>query len=545
MPPPSVTAAPHEHPSPDAIGRSIADQVLQAVNPVLESILGRIWDLEEREASRRGRATEQTPEPEHCTPDSHAAAPQSSGHVRPPRPNEMGHVSPCPVAPLTSLVRQVSSEVEGCAAAPHLVGLRKDTSGTTAPAVRARPLADAPPPTAADAFPALPTRKGVVAVPVPTTFAGVLTAGGYREGSNVRAFAKAAKAAAPSPPSSQGPKTIRFVILRDGGVSDEWKEWNLWEGDPPVGRTVEECQKSSAARIVLALHTDIERQVADPIRIIDGAWCCKASKGGPPEYTGDFSVTLAGDVPFAAIIPYLTFFTRHLLRAHLVPGEKWVHAQIRGMPTRAVDSTVFPPSTLLLEVQVEPTLSRATLCQPPRWVLGDVRFASLSHASVLIIFLDRDGKLTPMLRRNGIHMFRTHCRVDVTGDVSTFRQCGRCHRLGHSDPQCSRTPFTLICHICGGGHIGKEHDSHCKGPHKIAGRCDCPRKCLLCGKTGHHARSHSCLVRGRFKSSPLETDATPPRPPRPPHPSTTQSATAAGSAANASSVPPPSSVGSS
>src|ERR1700761_3224129 len=116
MPPPSVTAAPHEHPSPDAIGRSIADQVLQAVNPVLESILGHIWDLEEREASRRGCTMEQTPEPEHCTLDSRAAAPQSSGHVRPPCPNEMGHVSPCPVAPLTSLVRQVSSKVEGCTA---------------------------------------------------------------------------------------------------------------------------------------------------------------------------------------------------------------------------------------------------------------------------------------------------------------------------------------------------------------------------------------------------------------------------------------------
>ena len=124
------------------------------------------------------------------------------------------------------------------------------------------------------------TRTGVVLIP--PTFAGVVTAGGYRDNVNARAFAKQAKAAAPSPPSSQGPKTTRFILQRGSGVDDERRERNLREGDPPVGRTLADRYKNSAARIVLAIPSDIEKEVANPIRIIDGAWCRKASQGGPP-----------------------------------------------------------------------------------------------------------------------------------------------------------------------------------------------------------------------------------------------------------------------
>lgn len=86
---------------------------------------------------------------------------------------------------------------------------------------------------------------------MPTTFAGVLTAGGYRNNVNARDFARAAKAAAPSPPSSQGPKTTRFVVLRNGGDPNEHKERALCEGDPPVRRTIADRYKSSAAKIVI------------------------------------------------------------------------------------------------------------------------------------------------------------------------------------------------------------------------------------------------------------------------------------------------------
>ena len=64
--------------------------VLQAINPVLESTLGRIRDLEDREAARMSRAMEQTPEPEHPTPQRHAGAPQSSGQVQPLHANCKG-----------------------------------------------------------------------------------------------------------------------------------------------------------------------------------------------------------------------------------------------------------------------------------------------------------------------------------------------------------------------------------------------------------------------------------------------------------------------
>ena len=185
----------------------------------------------------------------------------------------------------------------------------------TAPEGTARPLAVAPPPTTtAGASPALPSRGRVGAVPIPPTFAGVVTAGGYRNNANACAFAKVAATAAPSPPSSQRPKTTRFVLQRGGGLDDERKERALREGDPPVGRAITDRYKASAARIVLTIRSDIEKQVTDPIRIIDGAWCRKASNGGPPDYTGNFSFTLAGDVPFSTILTYHTFIGKNLTR---------------------------------------------------------------------------------------------------------------------------------------------------------------------------------------------------------------------------------------
>ena len=180
---PSSPAACATNVVPEAAPLSVAEQVVQAVHPVLEDILRRIWDLERQvEGVGRTRATEPTPGPEHHTLDSRAVAPQSPGHVRLPRVTEAGHVPPCPAGPPRTSPSQVSLVAGGCAGAPtNPVRQQKGTSGVQPPEVGATPLADAPPPTTtAEAFPALFSCWTVVAAPVPTTFAGVLTAGGVQ-----------------------------------------------------------------------------------------------------------------------------------------------------------------------------------------------------------------------------------------------------------------------------------------------------------------------------------------------------------------------------
>lgn len=67
---------------PEAATPSVAEEVLQAVRPVLEAILGRIRDLERQvEGAGRDRTTGQTPGAKHHTPVGRAVAPQIPGHA--------------------------------------------------------------------------------------------------------------------------------------------------------------------------------------------------------------------------------------------------------------------------------------------------------------------------------------------------------------------------------------------------------------------------------------------------------------------------------
>ena len=59
-----------------------------------------------------------------------------------------------------------------------------------------------------------------------------------------------------------------------------------------------------------------------------------------------------------------------------------------------------------------------------------------------------------------------------------------------------------------GSPRGPCHDYECKGQHRTPGRCNCTPKCLLCGNTGHHARSRKCPKRGDFAPPRLDTLGT-------------------------------------
>ena len=120
-------------------------------------------------------------------------------------------------------------------------------------------------------------------------------------------------------------------------------------------------------------------------------------------------------------------------------------------------------------------------------------------------------------------MFGKPVKFVVTGDSPRLIQCRRCHMLGHPtrSPLCKLHPAAARCYRCGGSHHSDHHDYECKGAHRTPGRCNCTPKCLLCGNTGHHARSRKCPKQGDFapprldsigtESNPIEvTSASPP-----------------------------------
>ena len=72
------------------------------------------------------------------------------------------------------------------------------------------------------------------------------------------------------------------------------------------------------------------------------------------------------------------------------------------MPTHSIDGVLFFTDMLHSELVLNPPFHTAQLCQHLWWVLGDARLASLLQASILIVFLDWDGKLALALHRDGV-----------------------------------------------------------------------------------------------------------------------------------------------
>ena len=311
---------------------------------------------------------------------------------------------------------------------------------------------------------------------------------------------------APSRTSSTSEvKVSKFTVIRDGGLQDREAE-----------RLV--CAQAPS-QICLAARTAIERLSAHSPPLLSGQWARRPVAGRRPAPTGNFTYTFSGEYSLSQILPFADALIGPLRIGRLVPGDRWTWAQIRNVPTRCMDGSLRNNDELTAEVQRNPLLGAVPLCIQAHWHGSIDNVRQKSHATVVIAYVDRDGSLSRDIGRMGVHMYGARVPFVVLGDRPTFVQCGRCHMLDHSTENCRLRAGTLRCYICGGGHDGDQHARSCPGSHAVAGRCECRFKCLLCNKTGHHARSHKCPRRGRFPSVPLVTSgesAPPADPPAPP-----------------------------
>ena len=290
--------------------------------------------------------------------------------------------------------------------------------------------------------------------------------------------------------------------MRDGGMKD-----------PTTERLV---QDQTPAQIVMKARTTMERLTTRPLQILGGQWSRCPVAGRRPIQTGNFTYTFAGHVPYDTVTPFAEALIEPLRVGRLVQGDKWTWAQLRGVPTKRPDGSLWNNAELTRELQRNPTFCTITLCMPAHWHGNIANMEGKPSATVVVAFVDKDGALSRDIGKTGVHMYGVRTPFVVLGDNPRFMQCGRCHLLGHSTEMCQLKASTLKCYICGGGHAASQHARFCNGSHAIAGRCTCKFRCLLCGKMGHHTRSHDCPKRGRFPAVPLETMGEPVGPTDPP-----------------------------
>lgn len=166
---------------------------------------------------------------------------------------------------------------------------------------------------------------GVGSVPNPVTWAGVVTAAGHRDQSNVAAFTKVTHK-----PSQRGGKsnplgaTMYVVVQRSGGLDDKAKKTIFCLGTPSCRDNEEARLKASAARIVMAALTAVAKAVStSPFTIVDGAWSRRVGKGGgKTTLTGNFSYTIVGVIPFPVIKTFATHLIGPLHVGVIIPSDK-------------------------------------------------------------------------------------------------------------------------------------------------------------------------------------------------------------------------------
>ncbi|KAH9016989.1 hypothetical protein EDB85DRAFT_2155520 [Lactarius pseudohatsudake] len=273
--------------------------------------------------------------------------------------------------------------------------------------------------------------------------------------------------------------TTEVVVIRKGGFADTRREEALRARNP--------------RDIVMEVRTEVERQCRNPIKVLSGRWSTTYQR------TGNFVYTLAGEVSLPAILSYKQWLCGPFPDADIAPTAGWTWSHLRGVPTTDEDGSKYDKAALLKEVRSNAMFEEAVYTAAPSWQIPPEKHMA-ERAMVIVAYVDPTGEISKHALADGVFMFGSPVKFVVLGDKPALIQCGRCHLLGHNkNSLLCKVPRTAVrCFHCGGSHDSTRHGFECKGQHKVAGRCDCAVKCILCGKQGHHARSRACPKRGDF-----------------------------------------------
>jgi len=268
----------------------------------------------------------------------------------------------------------------------------------------------------------------------------------------------------------------------------------------PSARTIQK-PKGDPAAIVRSLQTAIRQAFGNnnpPISLLSGRWSSQLSS--------NFVLTFAGTPSNDDVLKFsATLCSPFGPGASIMPQKGFTRVMVHTVPI--VCSNGAQPDSKMLSSE----LARNEACvglrviQQPRWLRSTLDVEK-THSSIIFAFLDEDGSRLKRLTARPIYLFGGPCVVKLFNSLPLIKQCNRCHSLGHDIQHCRRPKNAIICPLCGGHHLAKDHGFKCVNAkaHLHSLSCTCPPSCINCRaknlkSVGHVARDLSCPLRKLFR----------------------------------------------
>ena len=268
----------------------------------------------------------------------------------------------------------------------------------------------------------------------------------------------------------------------------------------PSTRSIQQ-PKTDPTAIIRSLQTAIRQAnggANPPITLLSGRWSSQLSS--------NFVLTFSGTPSIDDVVRFSkTLCSPFGPGSSLVPQRGFTRVIIHSVPIVYSDGVRPSPTILSREIAQNETCKGLRVVQQPKWLRSTLEAEKL-QSLVLFAFLDEDGSRLRRLTSNPIFMFGAPCVVKLFNSLPLIRQCDICHALGHSTDRCGRPKGTIVCPLCAGHHLAKDHGFKCpnKSAHKTSLTCTCPLSCINCKAkglkaVGHIARDLSCPLRKQYR----------------------------------------------
>ena len=188
-----------------------------------------------------------------------------------------------------------------------------------------------------------------------------------------------------------------------------------------------------------------------------------------------------------------------------MPQKGFTQVIVNSVPVVYSDGVQPDSKMLSSELARNEACVGLRVIQQPRWLRSTLS-AEQTHSSIIFAFLDEDGSRLKRLLARPLFLFGGPCVVKLFNSLPLIKQCDRCHALGHDVQRCRRPKNSIICPLCGGHHLAKDHGFKCANTntHRTSLSCTCPPMCINCKakglkSVGHIARDFSCPLRKQFR----------------------------------------------